>query len=125
VNLLLDTHALLWWLGDPGSLSLKARQAIADPENTVFLSAVVVWEIRIKAALGKLDLPKEFREVLDDQPFIPLPLTVAHAHALEALPAIHRDPFDRMLVAQALSERLTIVTRDSSIPDYSVPTIEA
>jgi PIN domain nuclease of toxin-antitoxin system len=125
VNLLLDTHALLWWLGDPAALSVRARHAIADPKSTVYLSAAVVWEIRIKGALGKLSLPAEFREVLDEQPFIDLPITVAHAHAVEALPAIHRDPFDRMLVAQAVCERLTIVTRDASIARYSVPTLEA
>ena len=125
MNLLLDTHALLWWLGDPASLSSRAREAIADPENTVFLSAVVVWEIRIKEAIGRLELPEEFREVLDEQPFVVLPVTVEHAHAVGRLPAIHRDPFDRMLVAQALCERLTIVTRDGSIPAYPVQTLEA
>ena len=81
MNLLLDTHALLWWLGDPSSLSGRAREAIADPENTVFLSAVVVWEMRIKEAIGKLELPDDFREVLDEQPFVALPVTVEHAHA--------------------------------------------
>ncbi len=125
MNLLLDTHALLWWLGQPAALSVAARQAIADPDNTVYLSAAVVWEIRIKAALDKLHLPANFREVLDEQPFLPLPVTVAHAHAIQSLPALHRDPFDRILVAQAVCERLTIVTRDRSIAGYPVPTLEA
>ena len=125
MNLLLDTHVLLWWLGDPTALSVRAREAIADPENTVFLSAVVVWEMRIKEAIGKLELPEEFGEVLDQQPFVALPVTVEHAHAVGRLPAIHSDPFDRMLVAQALCERLTIVTRDGSIPRYPVSTLEA
>ena len=113
MNLLLDTHALLWWLGDPASLSARAREAIVNPENTVFLSAVVVWEIRIKEAIGKLELPEEFGEVLDQQPFVALPVTVEHAHAVGRLPAIHSDPFDRMLVAQALCDCL-LYTSDAA-----------
>lgn len=125
MNLLLDTHALLWWLVDEPSLSSRAREAIADPDNTVFLSAVVVWEIRIKEAIGKLELPAEFREVLADQAFVELPVTIEHAHALAGLPSIHRDPFDRMLVAQARIEGFDVVTRDSSIPRYGVSVLEA
>lgn len=125
MNLLLDTQVVLWWLGDPASLSPRCREAIADPDNTVFLSAVVVWECRIKQSLGKLDLPQEFAEVLSAQPFVPLPVTVEHAHALQRLPPIHRDPFDRMLVAQALCGSTTIVTRDPSIHAYPVHTLEA
>lgn len=98
---------------------------IADPENTVFLSAVVVWEIRIKQGIGKLDLPDDFGEVLDSQRFPELPVTVDHAHAIADLPSIHRDPFDRMLVAQAIVERMTIVTRDKSIAAYDVNVIVA
>ena len=102
-----------------------ARHAIADPDNTVHLSAAVVGEIRIKVALGKLQLPADFGEVLDGQPFVPLPVIVAHAHALQSLPALHRNPFDRMLVAQAICEPLTIVTRDRSSAAYPAPTLEA
>lgn len=125
MNLLLDTHALLWWLADDPSLAAKARRAVADGGNTVFLSAVVVWEMRIKQSLGKLEVPVQLREVLDRQRFVPLPITVDHAHAIAALPPIHRDPFDRLLVAQARSERLTIVTRDRNIPRYGVAVLEA
>jgi PIN domain nuclease of toxin-antitoxin system len=125
VNLLLDTHALLWWLGDEPSLSRDARAAIADPENTVFLSAVVVWEIRIKQGIGKLELPDDFREVLKAEAFAPLPVTAEHAHALAELQPIHRDPFDRMLVAQAMVEKMTIVTRDARLADYGVAIVEA
>jgi PIN domain nuclease of toxin-antitoxin system len=125
VNVLLDTHVLLWWLGDDPSLSLAARSAISEPGNTVHLSAVVVWEIRIKQALGKLELPAEFRSVLDAQSFVPLPVTVEHAQAVADLASVHRDPFDRLLVAQATCEALCIVTRDPSIPLYGVPTISA
>ena len=125
MNLLLDTHAVLWWLKDDPALSEIARAAIADPENTVFLSAVVVWEIRIKQGIGKLDLPDDFTEVLDGQRFAELPVRSVHAHAVAELPAVHRDPFDRMLVAQATVENMTIVTRDQSIATYSVDVITA
>ncbi len=125
MNLLLDTHTVLWWLSDDPALSETARVAIADPENTVFLSAVVVWEIRIKQSIGKLDLPDDFGEVLDAQRFAELAVTVDHAHTIAELPAAHRDPFDRMLVAQAMVEHMVIVTRDRSIADYDVEVIVA
>ena len=125
MNLLLDTHALLWWLSDEATLSEAARSAIADPENTVYLSAVVVWEMRIKQAIGKLDLPGDFEEVLDGQAFSKLPVTVEHAHATAGLPEVHRDPFDRMLVAQATVEKMAIVTRDRRIGDYGIDVVPA
>ncbi len=125
MNLLLDTHTMLWWLSDDPTLSEAARSAISDPENTVFVSAVVVWEIRIKQSIGKLDLPDDFDEVLDGQPFSKLPVMVDHAHAIARLPGVHRDPFDRMLIAQAMVERMTIVTRDPRIADYGVDVIVA
>ncbi len=125
MNLLLDTHTVLWWLSDDPALSETARAAIADPENTVFLSAVVVWEIRVKQSIGKLDLPDDFGEVLDEQRFAELAVTVDHAHTIAELPAAHRDPFDRMLVAQAMVEHMAIVTRDRSIADYDVEVIVA
>ncbi len=125
MNLLLDTHVLLWWLAGEPSLGERARQAITDGKNTVFLSAVAVWEIRIKQSLGKLEVPDQFREVLARERFVPLPVTVEHAHAIASLPPIHRDPFDRLLVAQAQVERLTVVTRDHHIPLYGVAVLEA
>jgi PIN domain nuclease of toxin-antitoxin system len=125
VNLLLDTHAVLWWLNDDPTLSETARAAISDPENTVYLSAVAVWEMRIKEGIGKLDLPDDFKEVLDGQAFSNLPVTVDHAHTIAGLPAIHRDPFDRMLVAQAVVEGMTIVTRDRRIAEYGVDVLLA
>lgn len=125
MNLLLDTHALLWWLDDNPTLSAEARDAIADGRNLVFVSSVVIWEVRIKQSLGKLQLPSNFREVLDSQAFDELALTVDHAHRLAELPPLHRDPFDRMLVAQAMAERLTVVTRDPDIARYRVRTLKA
>jgi PIN domain nuclease of toxin-antitoxin system len=125
MNLLLDTHTLLWWLDDNPTLSAEARRAIADGANTVFVSAVSIWEIRIKQGLGKLKLPTNFRKVLDGQPFEDLPITTEHAHRVAKLPALHRDPFDRMLVAQAMIERLTIVSRDTDITRYRVRILTA
>jgi len=125
VRLLLDTHVLLWWLSDEEKLTSEARDAIADPENTIYLSAVVVWEIRIKEAIGKLSLPDAFIETLARQAFVELPITVEQADEISRLPDIHRDPFDRLLIAQAVVEDLTIITRDSVIPDYPVRVVSA
>jgi len=125
MNLLLDTHVLLWWLDDDPSLSKQAKANISNGHNLVFLSAAVVWEIRIKQALGKLIIPSDFPQVLDAQPFEMLAITVAHAYAVGDLPTYHRDPFDRMLIAQAKLERLTIVTRDKAFNKYQIPIIKA
>ena len=125
MNLLLDTHALLWWLDANPLLSEKAKSYIADGSNLVFVSAVIIWEIRIKQALGKLEIPSNFRQVLEKQPFEMLAFIAEHAHAVGDLPAIHRDPFDRMLIAQAKVEGFTIVTRDSIFQQYKIKTIQA
>ena len=125
MNLLLDTHVLLWWLDDNPTLSAAARSAIADGQNLVFVSAAVIWEIRIKHALGKLAIPRNFRNVLDRQPFETLDITADHAHAVGNLPAHHRDPFDRMLIAQAKTEGLTLVTRDARLKQYRISLFEA
>jgi PIN domain nuclease of toxin-antitoxin system len=125
MNLLLDTHVLLWWLDDNPTLSKRARDIISDGRNLAFVSAVVIWEIRIKQALGKLKIPKNFRKVLDEQPFEFLDITVEHAHAVGDLPLHHRDPFDRMLIAQAKVKNLTIITRDIRFKKYKIPYINA
>ncbi|MBI4704755.1 MAG: type II toxin-antitoxin system VapC family toxin [Deltaproteobacteria bacterium] len=125
MNLLLDTHPLLWWLDDNPTLSASARQAIGDGKNTAFVSVAALWEIRIKEALGKLELPGEFEAVLDKQPFLVLDVKARHVHALKDLPMPHRDPFDRLLVTQARTERLTLVTRDPAILSYGVAHIVA
>jgi PIN domain nuclease of toxin-antitoxin system len=125
MNLLLDTHVLLWWLSDDRRLGDRARELIADPDTTVYLSAVVMWEIRIKQAIGTLDIPADFRAVVNAQGFTELPLTIDHTEALAALPMHHRDPFDRMLIAQARSERLTVITADDSFRAYEAPVLDA
>jgi PIN domain nuclease of toxin-antitoxin system len=125
MNLLLDTHVLLWWLNDEPILSKKSRAAIAEGKNLVFVSAAVVWEIRIKEALGKLEIPRNFKRVLESQPFEMLDITVEHAHAVKDLPAHHQDPFDRMLVAQAKVEGFTLLTHDARLKKYKVSLMEA
>jgi PIN domain nuclease of toxin-antitoxin system len=125
MKLLLDTHVLLWWLDDPAELSEPAAAAIRDVANVVSVSAATAWEIVIKKALGKLEAPDNLDEVLRTCHFTPLPITVAHALAVQSLPMHHRDPFDRMLVAQAHVEGMTIVTCDPKVLEYSVPNIVA
>ncbi len=119
MRLLLDTHALLWWLADEG-LSSRTRDAIADPANLVAVSAASAWEIAIKKALGKLTAPDDLEQQVHAGGFVPLPINIAHGIAAGQLPRHHDDPFDRMLIAQALAEGLTIVTRDKRFEDYGV-----
>lgn len=122
---LLDTHVLLWWLDDPALLSKAARRAIADGKNTVYISAAVVWEIAIKRAIGKLDAPHDLEAAMAANRFLPLPVTVPHALAVEALPPHHRDPFDRLLIAQARHEGFHFISRDHHVARYGVPHIVA
>jgi len=125
MTLLLDTHVLLWWLDDPKLLSIGARRAIREGSNTVYVSAAVVWEIAIKKALGKLTAPDDLEAAVTANRFLSLPITIPHALAVLTLPGHHRDPFDRMLIAQALHEKFRLVTRDQDIQKYPVPLIVA
>jgi PIN domain nuclease of toxin-antitoxin system len=118
LNLLLDTHLLLWWLGDDPALSPAATTLIRDAENTIFVSAVSHWEIRLKESVGKLRLPADFEKALAAQSFENLPLKAAHARQIVTLPWHHRDPFDRMLIAQAKAERLRFLTADRTLAAY-------
>jgi len=124
MRLLLDTHAFLWWRDAPEKLSSDAFAAISLPENEVFLSTVVVWEIQIKLVLGKLRLKWPLEQAIDVERkangFRVLPVLLEHTLFLDKLPAVHKDPFDRMLVSQALVEDLTIVGRDARFADYGV-----
>jgi PIN domain nuclease of toxin-antitoxin system len=120
VRLLLDTHALLWWLADDDRLGPRAREAIAAPTNLVFVSAATAWEIAVKRALGRLAAPGDIEEWLAASNFQPLPIQIAEAVASAELPPHHRDPFDRLLVAQAQIGRMTIVTGDDEIGKYGV-----
>lgn len=119
MSLLLDTHALLWWLADE-ELTPAARTAIAAPENVVAVSAASVWEISIKRALGKVQVGDDLLEVVAASGFEALDIGLDHAEVAGALPPHHRDPFDRMLIAQAQSLDLVIVTRDRAFDRYDV-----
>ncbi|GAA4820335.1 type II toxin-antitoxin system VapC family toxin [Actinomycetospora corticicola] len=119
MGLLLDTHVLLWWLADAPELSDDLKERL-DLDPDVHVSAVTVWEISLKQALGKLTGPSDLPEIVERAGFRPLPVTSRHGIAAGRLPLLHRDPFDRMLVAQALSEGLTLATRDHDVQRYDV-----
>jgi PIN domain nuclease of toxin-antitoxin system len=125
MRLLLDTHVFLWWLHDNKQISSAANSAILDPSNTVYISAISVFEVRLKHALRKITIAKNWWEKLVEQDFEHLSFSVDHANATRDLPFIHRDPFDRMLIAQAQVEGMTLVTRDGEISKYSVATLLA
>jgi PIN domain nuclease of toxin-antitoxin system len=118
VRLLLDTHAFLWWRADAPELSAAARQKIANEANEVFVSAAVAWEIVIKRALRRLEFAGAVSRAVDEEGFSHLAITTAHTDEVATLPGLHRDPFDRILVAQARVESLTLVTRDPSMRSY-------
>jgi PIN domain nuclease of toxin-antitoxin system len=121
-RLLLDTHVVLWWLTDDPTLSDALKETI-DEEVDVFVSAVTVWEVAIKQQLGKITAPADLPETIRDSELRNLPVTSDHAVTAGRLPLLHRDPFDRMLVAQAVTEGLTLVTRDKALDAYDVPTV--
>jgi PIN domain nuclease of toxin-antitoxin system len=123
VRILLDTHVVIWW--DEGKrLSSEADRAIRAADQ-VYVSAVSGWEIGIKTALGRLSPKRTLEDAVADSGFEEMPVRLRHGAALARLPLLHRDPFDRMLVAQAVSEGLTIVTRDPAFDDYDVRVIAA
>lgn len=122
MRLLLDTHAFLWWIGDDPRLPDRARSAIGNGANEVFFSVVSAWEIAIKTGLGRVEVPQSLEDFVTEQVrvngFEVLPVHLRHALAVSSLPALHRDPFDRMLVAQGMQEGLTLVTGDAEIARY-------
>lgn len=125
MRVLLDTHALLWCLASPGRLQPTTRARIEDPATVVYASAASAWEIEIKTALGKLEAPTDLDEQLRLRRFVELPVQVRHVRALRGLPPLHRDPFDRLLVAQAMVEDLVVVTNDARLRAYPVRSLEA
>ncbi|HEB78646.1 MAG TPA: type II toxin-antitoxin system VapC family toxin [Methylothermaceae bacterium] len=121
MRLLLDTHALIWWLMDDPNLPEAARDAIASPDNDVYVSHVSAWEIAVKRQLGKIEFPLEdFADILATNQFEPLPIRLEHLLALGDLPMHHRDPFDRLLIAQAKNGNLTLVSRDRNMRAYGI-----
>ena len=124
MKLLLDTQILMLAAGQPELLSANARRLVSDPVNELLFSAASLWEIAIKHALGREDFrvePRVLRRGLLDNGYIELPITSAHAVNIDGLPALHKDPFDRLLVAQALSEGVTLITGDVQLARYPGP----
>jgi PIN domain nuclease of toxin-antitoxin system len=124
-RLLLDTHALLWWLSDHPRLGPETRAAIADGNNSIYVSAATTWEISIKKALGKLQAPDDLESIIAKEGFTALPISLFHGDQAGSLPDHHRDPFDRMLIAQAQAEGLVLVTSDGKIPPYGIRLMDA
>ncbi len=118
MRVLLDTHIFLWWQDNPLILSKAASAIIEDPKNTIFISAAVSWELIIKSLSGKLTLPMGVIESIEEEPFIPLPISVNHTITLNSLENHHKDPFDRIMLAQAKNENLIFITRDSQCLKY-------
>ncbi|MDQ6747209.1 MAG: type II toxin-antitoxin system VapC family toxin [Candidatus Dormibacteraeota bacterium] len=124
MRLLLDTHSLLWWLSADARLGPLAREGIAAAE-VAFVSTASAWEMSIKGALGKLEAPSDLPQQLQRHRFTVLPIHLDHALGVRALPPLHRDPFDRMLVAQAQAEDLLLVSADPDVARYDVHVIDA
>lgn len=123
MRLLLDAHAFLWWVTNSSRISDAAKRAIGDPANDVAIGIGCLWELAIKRSLRKLDFPFDFEPVLQDEGFELVPISHEHLRTLENLPLHHRDPFDRLLIAQSIAERLAIVTNDEAFSRYAVSVI--
>ncbi len=120
MRLLLDTHIYLWWLTDDPRLDANRREAIADPDALAHVSAATIWEIALKQAQGRIEVGDDFVDEIERGGFIELPISARHGLAAGRLPRIHADPFDRMLVAQAREENMTLVSGDSNLAEYRV-----
>ena len=124
MSYLLDMHIFLWWVLNHPNLSRSMRATIADPNHDVYVSAASAWEMTIKSSIGKLTLPSSperwIKEQLRLNAFLPLPISIEHALAVASLPPLHKDPFDRIIIAQANVEGLTLITDDAIIPQYAV-----
>ncbi|HJD56287.1 MAG TPA: type II toxin-antitoxin system VapC family toxin [Rickettsia endosymbiont of Pyrocoelia pectoralis] len=121
---LLDTHILLQWLSNDKTLPNKIAEIITNPDNIIFVSSVNTWEITIKKSLGKLEAPDNLEDAIEANEFQKLPISIAHSTYIANLPLHHKDPFDRLLIAQAIVEGLTLLTCDDQIPKYSVHTMK-
>lgn len=125
MQLLLDTHAFLWWNADDPALGASAREAISDADNIVFVSAATAWEIAVKRDNGRLEAPGDIAEWIREDDFTEIAIEVEHAILSAELPKHHSDPFDRLLIAQARLEELTLVTSEPEIVKYEVETLDA
>lgn len=117
---LIDTHAMLWWLTEDRRLPRRSRACLADPDARVLVSAASAWEVAIKKSLGKLRAPDDFLAVVEESGFGWIPVTPGEAYAAGCLPMHHRDPFDRLIVAQALEHSAGIISRDEALDRYGV-----
>ena len=125
MKFLLDTHTLLWAIFEPEKLSTEAKKIISDQNNIICVSLISLWEISIKQNIGRLEIPKDFFEVVATGGFEILSLTIDQIKQYRTLPLHHRDPFDRMLVVQARQQKLILITRDSEISKYDVKIVKA
>ena len=120
MKLLLDTHTLIWWLKNDPTLFQGAKKAISNSNNLVFVSAASAWEIAIKKSLGKLDAPDDLETQIKNHNFQSLPITITHGIVVGKLPWHHKDPFDRIIITQAICESMTIITRDKKFSLYNI-----
>ena len=125
MKLLIDSNAFIWMFTRPAELSAIARQTLENAENERFVSIASIWEITIKVSIGKLVLPGKLDAAMHGIAAVSLPITLAHIDRIQSLPFHHRDPFDRMLIAQAMEEGMTVVTRDRHFASYGVPLLKA
>jgi PIN domain nuclease of toxin-antitoxin system len=122
---LLDTHVFLWWLHQPSKLTHREIEVIEDPQNLIFVSAVVAWESVIKQSLGKLIFRGSISDAIEENKFSSLPISIAHTLELKNLPMHHHDPFDRLLICQAKVEKMVLLSHDKKIPLYQVNLLKA
>jgi PIN domain nuclease of toxin-antitoxin system len=124
-RLLLDTHALIWWLNGDEQMGLITREEISNPENDIYVSAATTWEMSIKRQLGKLEAPDDIELKVEQAGLLKLSISLFHGEQAGLLPLHHRDPFDRVIIAQAQAEGLVIVTKDKYFPKYGVRLMNA
>ncbi len=122
---LLDTHTLLWWLTNSDKIGARCREVISNPENDIYVSPISLWEISIKKSIGKLKAPDNMAAICMEKGFLELKISLKDGQAMQTLPCLHKDPFDRMLIVQAINNRLIIITNDKIIKNYEVKTLPA
>ncbi len=124
-RLLLDTHALIWWMNGSSQLGPMSKQLIAEKNNQIYVSAASIWEMSIKRQMGKLEVPDDLDSIIDELGFDKLDISLFHAEQAGNLPTHHKDPFDRMLIAQAQAEGLQVISSDEHFPKYNINLFDA
>ena len=122
---LVDTHIFIWWMKQDKRIKKEIKSILQDPQNYIYLSIATVWEIVVKKKIGKLKVPHDWKVTLKESNFLLLPISLEHVYKLENLPLHHRDPFDRMLVSQAIVENATLITGDNKLWQYDVALLKA